>query len=955
MSSMTAAQRRRIWRLGTVLPAVFTAVVGLTSAAVMAMHSPSVRPANFTDRAPLGILESLYQHPGGVRAIGWDFDPDAATAAVRTYATVDHKWINTTDANLPRADIAKIHPHAGPNHGFSWSIPVPEGTHLVCIVAKNIKAGADFVLGCRTMTLDYGPFGAVESLRKGLGTVSIRGWAVDSDRVAAPVTVVVKVDATSHTIVADDPRPDIADVRKGAGPDHGYAATYSVSQGRHTVCVTAKNIGFGTDNALGCKSVILNESPVGAVDTVSRLTNKVHVRGWAYDPDAPTQALTIRMTVDGVLQTLTANLARKDVATAHPAAGQYHGFDKLLALAEGTHTVCLVARNVSFGSDLSLGCRTAVLAFTPKAYVAPLTATSIGLRLTGWAYDPDTTAFISARISLDGRAVKTLTADRAGATHGNHNFALSLATKSGKHTVCVVGINVLYGTANSAPACQGITLALEPIGAFESLKRQTGSTNLAVLGWALDPDTTAPLTIAASLDGATYPSLTASATRTDIGTAYPTSGAGHGIAAVIPADDGEHKLCLRAVNVGGGTGDTSLGCKVINAVHPLPPSAPQNVTAIGGYGAATVSWTAPASDGGAPWTKYVVTSNPSGLTASVGATMQTATVSGLASNTTYTFTVQAVNVAGTSVSGRSPAVTTENTPPPQTTPAPVSTSRYIRNVRGSTSTDLAVMRAEGAADATANPSGHGYLVLLDIGGQDQVNGGVILSATTRFISYGDLVRDVNAYLDGYHSKQRSSAPVTVAIGTNNDIDVSAASGKVWATKVINPVRSYAARYTGIRIAGANDIEPGFRATYTQTKSWMSGYLAGTTAPFVFNGSADGCAWTVINRGCNNGWTMSGLYYLAAGAAPVRMLNLPQIYNTTMAGQWKYISLTGIAAGQPRIRFGGPLTEWTACAQTNSCGSLTGKTAWSVMWTNLQSDSRLKVSSLPYSTDLRIDR
>jgi hypothetical protein len=75
----------------------------------------------------------------------------------------------------------------------------------------------------------------------------------------------------------------------------------------------------------------------------------------------------------------------------------------------------------------------------------------------------------------------------------------------------------------------------------------------------------------------------------------------------------------------------------------------------------------------------------------------------------------------------------------------------------------------------------------------------------------------------------------------------------------------------------------------------------------------------------------------------------------MAGQWKYISLTGVVNGQPRIRFGGPLTEWTACDQTNSCGSLTGHTAWSVLWSNLQSDSRLKVSSLPYSTDLRIDR
>jgi hypothetical protein len=186
------------------------------------------------------------------------------------------------------------------------------------------------------------------------------------------------------------------------------------------------------------------------------------------------------------------------------------------------------------------------------------------------------------------------------------------------------------------------------------------------------------------------------------------------------------------------------------------------------------------------------------------------------------------------------------------------------------------------------------------------------------------------------------------------MDVSRSSGRTWAVKVVQPVVDYAKRYPGITIAGANDIEPGFRATYTQTKAWLAGYLANTKTPFVFNGSADGCSWTSANQGCNNGWRMSGLYYLAAGAAPVRMLNLPQIYNTTMAAQWKYISLTGIAAGSPRINFGGPLTEWTACNQARSCGSLTGHSAWQTMWNNLQSDARLKVPSLPYSTDLRID-
>jgi hypothetical protein len=101
--------------------------------------------------------------------------------------------------------------------------------------------------------------------------------------------------------------------------------------------------------------------------------------------------------------------------------------------------------------------------------------------------------------------------------------------------------------------------------------------------------------------------------------------------------------------------------------------------------------------------------------------------------------------------------------------------------------------------------------------------------------------------------------------------------------------------------------------------------------------------------------MAGLFYLAGGASPTRIINLPQIYNTTMAAQWRYISLTGVNAGSPRINFGGALTEWTACQQAGGCGSLTGNSAWNTMWSQLNADPRLRITSLPYSTDLRIDR
>ena len=140
-------------------------------------------------------------------------------------------------------------------------------------------------------------------------------------------------------------------------------------------------------------------------------------------------------------------------------------------------------------------------------------------------------------------------------------------------------------------------------------------------------------------------------------------------------------------------------------------------------------------------------------------------------------------------------------------------------------------------------------MLLDIGGQDQADGGVVLSATTHFVSYRTLVRDIEAYTDGYHSAQHSTAPVTIAVGTNNDMDVSAGSGKAWATSVVRPLAAHAHAYPGMRIAGANDIEPGFRASYGATRNWLKGYLGATSAPFVFNGSADGCAWTRTGGRC----------------------------------------------------------------------------------------------------------
>jgi hypothetical protein len=102
---------------------------------------------------------------------------------------------------------------------------------------------------------------------------------------------------------------------------------------------------------------------------------------------------------------------------------------------------------------------------------------------------------------------------------------------------------------------------------------------------------------------------------------------------------------VTATNVIG----TSVASSASNSVKPSTvPGAPTIGTATAGNTQATITFTAPASNGGSAITGFTVTSSPGGLTAT--GTASPITVTGLTNGTAYTFTVTATNAIGTGVS-----------------------------------------------------------------------------------------------------------------------------------------------------------------------------------------------------------------------------------------------------------------------------------------------------------------
>ena len=96
----------------------------------------------------------------------------------------------------------------------------------------------------------------------------------------------------------------------------------------------------------------------------------------------------------------------------------------------------------------------------------------------------------------------------------------------------------------------------------------------------------------------------------------------------------------------GAQATSSIAAKV-NPSLAAAPGSPTAVSASSGNQSIIVSWSAPASNGGASITRYTATASPGGATCTTPAALS-CTISGLVNGTSYSVVVTAANSAGTS-------------------------------------------------------------------------------------------------------------------------------------------------------------------------------------------------------------------------------------------------------------------------------------------------------------------
>ena len=257
-----------------------------------------------------------------------------------------------------------------------------------------------------------------------------------------------------------------------------------------------------------------------------------------------------------------------------------------------------------------------------------------------------------------------------------------------------------------------------------------------------------------------------------------------------------------------GRGAASAASNSATAVVRVP-DAPTIGTATRGNATASVSFTAPGSNGGGTITGYTVTSNPvGGVDANVGTTGLTHSITGLTNGTAYTFTVTATNAVGTSA-----ASVASNSATPATLPAAPTIGTATKGAMGARDSGGAAGLT--SASVTFTPSSDGGSPITGYTVTSSPAGGVDANAGTTALTHNITGLDPGG---NYTFTVTASNAVGTSAASAASNSVATSGGRVpepptnvGATRSLSAVGTASVTFTAPMMDGGQAIT-GYRVT-----------------------------------------------------------------------------------------------------------------------------------------------
>jgi hypothetical protein len=100
--------------------------------------------------APLGRIDSVTVQGSQAVITGWAFDFSSTAQSIGVIVTRNGTKLVSSSTTIERADVNRAWSVTG-RHGFSYTVKLAAGTNQLCAYGVNVGAGANALLGCRSV------------------------------------------------------------------------------------------------------------------------------------------------------------------------------------------------------------------------------------------------------------------------------------------------------------------------------------------------------------------------------------------------------------------------------------------------------------------------------------------------------------------------------------------------------------------------------------------------------------------------------------------------------------------------------------------------------------------------------------------------------------------------------------------------------------------------------------